>query len=410
MKQQLRMEIKSISEDGSFSGRLSTYNNVDQGGDLVEPGAFTKTIQEHGNQIPMLWQHKSDEPIGTLTLTDTPSSLNVEGQLLMELPEARKAYLLIKARIVKGLSIGFKTVKDAMDGTVRRLKEIRLFEGSVVTFPMDLNALITNVKSRRERKDDFSTEFAEQQLQDAAYQMFIALRCALCSIPWASGMSRDEKIAASEASLQQFCEAYMAYIPDYLDWLTEEYGDMELYSRGRLEHKAKKKTKRVDGADLTSDCFAYVGDAEKTDTWKLPIDFPGDEEKTKSHIRNALARFDQTEGIPEGEKSKVLDKIKAAAKKYGIDENDKSFRFEAKAGRKISAATQKSLQSARDHIDQGTKCMKSADDILCALFDEDEADLTEDTSESKAARKKTEPDLHSAAQILDDLKALFPVA
>lgn len=78
------------------------------------------------------------------------------------------------------------------------------------------------------------------------------------------------------------------------------------------------KTKRVDGEDLTASAFAYVGDPEKTDTWKLPIKF-SDEEKTKTHIRNALARFDQTEGIPEGEKAKVKAKIEAAAKEHGID-------------------------------------------------------------------------------------------
>lgn len=81
--------------------------------------------------------------------------------------------------------------------------------------------------------------------------------------------------------------------------------------------KAEKKTKRVAGEDLPASAFAYVGDAEKTETWKLPIQFSS-EEKTKSHIRNALARFSQTEGIPADERPKVLARIKAAAKKHGI--------------------------------------------------------------------------------------------
>jgi hypothetical protein len=89
---------------------------------------------------------------------------------------------------------------------------------------------------------------------------------------------------------------------------------------------AEKKTKRVDGVDLPSSAFAYVGDPDDTGTWKLPIKFP-DEEQSKSHIRNALARFSQTQGIPAGEKSKVLGRIKAAAKKYGIggDDADKAL-------------------------------------------------------------------------------------
>lgn len=83
------------------------------------------------------------------------------------------------------------------------------------------------------------------------------------------------------------------------------------------------KTKRVAGEDLTADCFAYVGDADKTETWKLPIKF-STEAKTVSHIRNALARFSQTQGIPESEKAAVLAKLKRAAKEHGIDTGDKS--------------------------------------------------------------------------------------
>lgn len=81
--------------------------------------------------------------------------------------------------------------------------------------------------------------------------------------------------------------------------------------------RAGGKTKRVDGEDLTSSAFAFVGDPEKTNTWKLPIRF-STEEKTKRHIRNALSRFGQTKGIPAGDKTKVWKRIVAAAKKHGI--------------------------------------------------------------------------------------------
>lgn len=83
------------------------------------------------------------------------------------------------------------------------------------------------------------------------------------------------------------------------------------------------KTKRVAGEDLTADCFAYVGDKSDTSTWKLPIKFSTDA-KTKSHVRNALARFNQTKGIPDDEKAKVKAKIVAAAKKHGIEVSDEA--------------------------------------------------------------------------------------
>lgn len=98
-----------------------------------------------------------------------------------------------------------------------------------------------------------------------------------------------------------------------------------------------KKTKSVSGENLTSSAFAYVGDPEKTETWKLPIHFSSDA-KSKSHIRNALARFSQTEGIPSGERSKVLGRIKAAARKHGIDVSEENSKMAAILGTMRKAA------------------------------------------------------------------------
>lgn len=94
--------------------------------------------------------------------------------------------------------------------------------------------------------------------------------------------------------------------------------------RSKLEQRTGK-TKSVDGVSLPPSSFAYVGHPEKTDTWKLPIDFPGDEEKTVSHIKDALARFDQTEGIPESEKDATHAKIVKAAKAHGIHVSKETF-------------------------------------------------------------------------------------
>lgn len=97
-------------------------------------------------------------------------------------------------------------------------------------------------------------------------------------------------------------------------------GSSEILKFHKKTEAAVAKTKRVAGEDLEASAFAYVGDPEKTDTWKLPIKF-STEAKTKRHIRNALARFEQTKGIPEGEKEKVKAKIEAAAKDHSIDGN-----------------------------------------------------------------------------------------
>ena len=76
------------------------------------------------------------------------------------------------------------------------------------------------------------------------------------------------------------------------------------------------KTKKSSGVDLGCDCFAYVGNADP-ETWKLPIHFPGDNEKTINHIKNALHRFASVR-IPDEHRAEVWRTIAGAAKAHGI--------------------------------------------------------------------------------------------
>ena len=140
------LQLKALSDDGTFEGRLAVYNNIDEGGDVIEPGAFSKTLQEGGANVPLLWQHDASEPIGTLVLSDSPTALLCKGKLVLSVPRARQAYDLMRAGAVRGLSIGYRTIKEQYTDAVRRLKELRLFEGSIVTLPMNEEAVVTSVK------------------------------------------------------------------------------------------------------------------------------------------------------------------------------------------------------------------------------------------------------------------------
>lgn len=306
-KLRMRIEIKEISSEGTFEGILSPYGNVDGGGDVVEPGAYTKTLLDQGAVRPMLWQHKTDVPIGDLTLTDQPDGLHCTGQLLMALPEAQKAYLLIKARIVKGLSIGFETVKDSVEKGVRHLKEIKLYEGSIVTFPMNEAALITSVKKAGEAKGDFNEELTEIQLQDAGYQMRNALSSALCSLVW-SGLKKDEIVTASEAVIQQFTDAYMAYIPAYIDMLTEMYGGMEMWNQARIELKSGKKISAATKEKIKS-AHSSVSDAADT-LFALLDDEAGADEETTSGEKAAA---DKSEPVSDHSAAAQIQQLKDIA-------------------------------------------------------------------------------------------------
>ncbi len=127
-----------------------------------------------------------------------------------------------------------------------------------------------------------------------------------------------------------------------------------------LKKAAEGKTKRVAGEDLSSSAFAYVGDKDKTETWKFPIHF-STPEKSKRHVQNALARWSQAKDIPTDKKSGVKAKIVAAAKKYGIQVEE-----EEKADKAEAAVIQQRLTKALE--EQGlTKSMGSISDLTSII-------------------------------------------
>jgi len=148
-------EVKQLTEQGQFSGLASTYGNTDQQNDVVMPGAFTRTLSDAGKQRPLLMGHST--PVGLVTLTDSATGLLAEGKLSLGVQVGKDAYTLLKDGVIRGLSIGFQTVKEQVVGEVRQLLELKLFEVSLVVFPANEMALVTGVKSASSRQDTIDT-------------------------------------------------------------------------------------------------------------------------------------------------------------------------------------------------------------------------------------------------------------
>lgn len=146
-------EVKDIDEKGFFSGLGSVFGNVDDGGDIVAPGAFTKSLQmctAKGRMPALLWQHRQGEPIGTYkAMEETAQGLVVHGQLALKTQRGAEAYELMKMGAISGLSIGGITRDSDYNAKsdVRTIKEFELFEVSPVTFPMNDRARVASVKS-----------------------------------------------------------------------------------------------------------------------------------------------------------------------------------------------------------------------------------------------------------------------
>lgn len=154
-KMDFASEFKLLAESdgiGTVEGYASVFNLVDQGGDIVLPGAFKQSIAEWKRKkkpVPMLWQHHSGEPIGVWDeLSEDNHGLKARGSLIMDVPKAIEARALIKGGAVSGLSIGFRTKEAEIDRATgaRKLKKIELWEVSLVTFPMLPEAQVSGVK------------------------------------------------------------------------------------------------------------------------------------------------------------------------------------------------------------------------------------------------------------------------
>jgi HK97 family phage prohead protease len=162
----LEAELKAEGELGEIVGYGSIFGNIDSYGDIVQQGAFDKSIKKRAPK--MLWQHDSSQPIGVWTSIESDGKgLKLKGRLLIdEIEKAREAYALLKAGALSGLSIGFKVKNFSNDAKgVRTLEELELYEVSLVTFPANEKANVTQVRSELPRTvRDF-----EGFLRDAGY-------------------------------------------------------------------------------------------------------------------------------------------------------------------------------------------------------------------------------------------------
>lgn len=150
-----RLERKFLQSDqrlglaagDRITGYASLFGQVDQGGDIVLPGAYgaaLRRLADSGGRVRMLWQHDASQPVGIWDeVREDAHGLRVSGRLLPEVARAREARALIAAGALDGLSIGYRTLKASRDAAGHRLlAEVDLWEISLVTFPMQREARI----------------------------------------------------------------------------------------------------------------------------------------------------------------------------------------------------------------------------------------------------------------------------
>lgn len=154
----LDLEVKAEGDEGEFTGYGSVFDALDSQGDKIVRGAFTNSLV--ARMPKMLWQHNMGEPIGRWTeAREDSKGLYLRGKLSLGTTRGRDAYALMKDGALDGLSIGYRVPSGGAmrEGNTRVLKEIDLWEVSLVTIPALSVAMVDGIKSG---------EFAEDDLED----------------------------------------------------------------------------------------------------------------------------------------------------------------------------------------------------------------------------------------------------
>jgi HK97 family phage prohead protease len=144
------LDIKSVDGEQRVIKGLATSPVPDRAGDVVEPLGV-----KFQNPLPLLWQHQHDKPIGSvvfdkptkagITFTATLPKIEEPGPLkdLVDM-----AWQAIKERLVRGVSIGFRSLKHAyIEHGGIHFQESEVYELSAVTIPMHQLATIQTIKA-----------------------------------------------------------------------------------------------------------------------------------------------------------------------------------------------------------------------------------------------------------------------
>lgn len=140
-------ELKDADEkSGIVKGYGSVFGNIDSDGDIINKGAYTKTITENGNRVKYLYQHDMDKPLGKmLNLFEDEKGLVFEAQI----PKTRlglDVMELMKSGVITENSVGILPIQKEMVDGYRHINEVKLYEISAVTLAANDQAMIMDVK------------------------------------------------------------------------------------------------------------------------------------------------------------------------------------------------------------------------------------------------------------------------
>lgn len=158
----LRFELKAVNDNGTIEGYGATWD-LDQGGDIIKRGAFSKTINERvaAGKVKLLDSHRWDatSTLGKiLSAEEDDKGLYITAQFAST-QDAQDMRTKVAEGMLDSFSIGYVPIKasygEENGEPVRYIEEIKLYEVSIVAFPMNEAATVSAVKSLDELIEDY---------------------------------------------------------------------------------------------------------------------------------------------------------------------------------------------------------------------------------------------------------------
>lgn len=330
-------EIKALGdEEGVIEAYVSVFGNVDSYGDIVEKGAFSdavKAFNTDGRYPKGIWAHDWALPIAkTLEMREDERGLYIKAKLILSVPEARKAYDLIKAGVITDFSFGY----EVNDGKVekdgfRHLYKLTIYEWSPVLVGANNQAMILDAKTAQD-----------------------------------SGIE-EEEVEAHEATPETPVE-----VPPTTDTPPEETPEEKAKAdslEGELDDRAKREAKWNNFSkinDIMSALYS-VYFQEETEVEKFP-------DLVKEAIALLTAVAEGTDAGENSVKAAIGEEAKTVFAKEILRLETDVKETELKAGRVLSAknvALIKSVIEALDALDGTRKGAKSALEELLSSAESD---------------------------------------
>lgn len=196
--------------EGSFEGYGAVFNNRDLGGDVIDPGAFAKSLSMrdmNGSGAPRCLYNHEPGAVGVWDhVSEDKTGLIVKGRIAVNTTKGRDVYELARVGAIKGLSIGYRVPPngsryETINGQkTRRLKQVDLAEISLVDEPMNPQAKLNFIKSAQGFLSEIKTPREFEAALKEHFGFSNSMARAICERGFKTAAAEEEAKAVESLS------------------------------------------------------------------------------------------------------------------------------------------------------------------------------------------------------------------